>query len=150
MVSITSSIPVSHTIPQLAPGKDMLNSPIFCLLHYLYRSALITAFLNKQCIASVYYCITLFYEYMFINDMLHPYTLVRPKYARGFSTPQYGVRSPNTLTSAAPRTYSIICIGSESCLGSIVGFARLPCFGTLRSVISAKVALGEPLRLCPG
>ena len=50
---------------------------------------------------------------MFLNDMLHPYTLVRPKYARGFSTPQYGVRSPNTLTSAAPRTYSIIRIGSE-------------------------------------
>ena len=87
---------------------------------------------------------------MFLNDMLHPYTLVRPKYARGFSTPQYGVRSPNTFTSAAPRTYSIICIGSESCLGSIVGFARLPCFGTLRSAISAKVALGELLRLCPG
>ena len=81
--------------------------------------------------------------------MLHPYTLVRPKYARGFSTPQYGVRSPNTLTSAAPRTYSIICIGSESCLGSIVGFARLLCFGALRSAISAKVALGEPLRLRP-
>ena len=87
---------------------------------------------------------------MFINDMLHPYTLVRPKYTRGFSTHQHGVRSPNTLTSAAPRTYSIICIGSESCLGSIVGFAWLPCFGTLRSVVSAKVALGEPLRLCPG
>ena len=87
---------------------------------------------------------------MFLNDMLHPYTLVRPKHARGFSTPQYGVRSPNTLTSVAPRTYSIICIGSESCLGSIVGFARLLCFGALRSAISAKVALGEPLRLCPG
>ena len=58
--------------------------------------------------------------------------------------------SPNTFTSAAPRTYSIICIGSESCLGSIVGFDRLPSFGTLRSVISAKVVLGELLRLCPG
>ena len=58
--------------------------------------------------------------------------------------------SPKTFTSAAPRTYSIICIGSESCLGSIVGFAQLPCFGTLRSAISAKVALGELLRLCPG
>ena len=86
---------------------------------------------------------------MFLNDMLHPYTLVRPKYARGFSTLQYGVRSPNTLTSAAPQTYSIICIGSESCLGSIVGFARLLCFAALCSVVSAKVALGELLRLCP-
>ena len=82
--------------------------------------------------------------------MLHPYTLVRPKYARGFSTPQYGVRRLNTLMSAAPRTYSIICISSESCLGSIVGFAQLPCFGTLRSAISAKAAPGELLRLCPG
>ena len=71
------------------------------------------------------------------------------QYARGLSTPQYGVRSPNTFTSAAPRTYSMICISSESCLWSNVGFARLLCFGTLRSVISAKVALGELLRLCP-
>ena len=60
------------------------------------------------------------------------------------------MRSPDTFNSAAPRTYSIICISFESCLGSIVGFAQLPCFGTLRSAISAKVALGELLRLCPG
>ena len=147
MVSITSSIPVSHTIPQLAPGKDMLNSPIFCLLHYLYRS-LIAAFLNKQCIASVYYCITFFTNLCSLMTCCTR-TLWYGQYARGLSTPQYGVRSLNTFTSAAPRTYSIICIGSESCLGLIVGFARLLCFGTLRSVISAKVALGELLRLCP-
>ena len=72
------------------------------------------------------------------------------KYARGFSTLQYGVRSPYTFTNAAPRTYSIICINSESCLWSNVGFARLLCFGTLCSALSAKVALGELLRLCPG
>ena len=149
MVSITSSIPVSHTIPQLAPGKDMLNSPIFCLLHYLYRSALIAAFLNKQCIASVYYCITLFTNICSLMTCCTR-TLWYGQYARGLSTPQYGVRSPNTSSSAAPRTYSIICIGSESCLGSIVGFARLLCFGALRFTILAKVALGEPLRLCPG
>ena len=41
-------------------------------------------------------------------------------------------------------------MSSESCLGSIVGFARLPCFGTLRSAISTKVALGELLQLCHG
>ena len=84
------------------PRTDMLNSPTFCLSHYLYHSALIAALFNKQCIAFVYFCITFFYKYMFLNDMLHPYTLVRPKHARGFSTPQYGVRNPNTLTSAAP------------------------------------------------
>ena len=33
---------------------------------------------------------------------------------------------------------------------SNVGFAWLLRFGTLRSVISGKVALGELLRLCPG
>ena len=32
----------------------------------------------------------------------------------------------------------------------IVGFARLLGFGALRSAMSAKVALGELLRLCPG
>ena len=72
------------------------------------------------------------------------------EYTRGLCSPHYGVISPNTFTSALPRTYSIIWIGSESCLGSIVGFARLLCFGALRSAISAKVALGEPLRLRPG
>ena len=77
-------------------------------------------------------------------------TLWYGQYTRGLSTPHYGVRSPNTFTSAAPRTYSIICISSESCLWSNVGFARLLCFGTLRSALSAKVALGELLRLCPG
>ena len=60
------------------------------------------------------------------------------------------MRSPNAFDNAEPRTYSIICISSESCLGSIVGFAWLLCFGTLRSAIPAKVAQGELLRLCPG
>ena len=76
-------------------------------------------------------------------------TLWYGQYTRGLHTPQYGAKSPNTFTSAAPRTYSIICISCESCLWSNVGFARLLCFGTLRSVISAKVAQGELLRLCP-
>ena len=61
VVSIMSSLPVSHTIPQPAPGTDMLNSPTFCLSRYLYRSALIAALFNKQCIAFVYFCITLFF-----------------------------------------------------------------------------------------
>ena len=77
-------------------------------------------------------------------------TLWYGQYTRGLSTPQYGVRRSNTFTSAALRTYSIICISSESCLRSNVGFARLLCFGTLCSTLSAKVALGELLRLCPG
>ena len=91
----------------------------------------------------------LLYIFVFINNALQPYTLVRPMH-QGLTYPQYGVKSPNTSTSAAPRTYSIICISSESCLWSNVGFARLLCFGTLRSALSAKVALGELLRLCPG
>ena len=60
VVSITSSIPVSHTIPQPAPGTDMLHSPTFFLSHYLYRSALIAALFNKQCITFVYFRITLY------------------------------------------------------------------------------------------
>ena len=55
------------------------------------------------------------------------------------------IKSDHLLGRSAPRTYSTICISSESCLGSLVGFARLPCFGTLRSVPLAKVALGELL-----
>ena len=77
-------------------------------------------------------------------------TLWYGQYTRGLRNPQCGVKSPNTFTSAAPQTYSIICISSESCLWSNVGFARLLCFGTLRSALSTNVALGELLRLCPG
>ena len=57
---------------------------------------------------------------------------------------------PLYLWVITPRTYNIICISSESCLGSNVGFARLPCFAALRSAILAKVAQGELLQLCPG
>ena len=64
VVSITSSIPVPHTILQLAPGMDMLTSPTFHLSHYLYRSALIAHLFNKQCIAFVYFCITFFFIYV--------------------------------------------------------------------------------------
>ena len=95
-----------------------------------------------------YNCISFLYICSFMTCCIR--TLWYDQHTRGLSTPQYGVRSPNTFTSAAPRTYSIICISSESCLWSIVGFPRLPCFGALRSAISAKVALGELLRLCPG
>jgi len=77
------------------------------------------------------------------------HTLWYGQHTRGLRTPQCGVKSLNTFTSAAPRTYSIICISSESCLWSNIGFARLLCFGTLRSALSAKVELGELLRLCP-
>src|SRR3954464_2953486 len=87
-------------------------------------------------------------EYMcLLNNMIAPVRHGTAKHARGFITLLSGVRSPYTLTSAAPRTYSTICIRR---FWSHVGFARLLCFGALRSAISAKVALGEPLRLCPG
>ena len=94
--------------------------------------------------------IAFFFIYVCLFMTSSTRTLWYGQYARGLSIPhKYGVRSPSTFDSATPQTYSIICISSESCLGSIVGFARIPCFGTLRSAISAKVALGELLRLCP-
>ena len=92
------------------------------------------------------------YIYISMCSLMTPCnrTLWYGQYTRGFRTPPCGVKSLNTFTSAAPRTYSIICISSESCLWSNVGFARLLCFGTLCSALSAKVALGELLQLCPG
>ena len=92
------------------------------------------------------------YIYISMCSLMMPCnrTLWYGQYTRGLRTPQCGVKSPNTFTSVAPRTYSIICINFESCLWSNVGFARLLCFGTLCSALSAKVALGELLRLCPG
>ena len=80
--------------------------------------------------------------------MLYPYTFVRP-IRQGLKYPTIQCDKSEHFHKCDTPNYSIICIGSESCLGSIVGFAWLLCFGTLRSVISAKVALGELLRLCP-
>src|SRR3954464_15237458 len=119
----------------------MLNSPAFA-----YRTICIVLLRSqpfyKQCIAFVYFCITLFYKYMFINDMLHPYTLVR-SIRQGLQYPPIWCGKSKHFNKYGTQTYSIICIGSESCPGSIVGFARLLCFGAFRSVVSAKVALGE-------
>ena len=92
----------------------------------------------------------LLYIYVCSLTMDCNHTLWYRQYTRGLRTPQCGVKSPNTFTSVAPRTYSIICINSESCLWSNVGFTRLLCFGTLRFALSAKVALEELLWLCPG
>ena len=47
---------------------------------------------------------------------------------------------PNTLGSVRRRNFGLICISSESCLWSNVGFARLLCFAALRSALSAKAA----------
>ena len=91
----------------------------------------------------------LFYIYVFINDALQPYTLVRPIH-QGLKNPTIWCEKSEHFHKCGTQTYSIICISSESCLWSNVGFARLLCFGTLRSALSAKVALGELLRLCPG
>ena len=93
-----------------------------------------------------------FLLYIYVCSLTTPCnrTLWYDQYTRGLRTPQHGVKSPNTFTSATPRTYSIICISSDSCLWSNVGFSWLLCFGTLRSALSAKVALGELLWLCPG
>ena len=69
---------------------------------------------------------------------------------QGRYSARYMLQRPNTLGSVRRREFGLICISSKSCLWSNVGFARLPRFGTLCSVISAKVALGELLRLRPG
>ena len=93
------------------------------------------------------YCYFLFKTLLLKGGCLSRYALI----CQGLRhAPTTAKKSEHLHGSPAPRTYSIICINSESCLGSIVGLARLPCFGTLRFVISAKVAQGELLRLCPG
>ena len=93
------------------------------------------------------YCYFLFKTLLLKAGCLSRYALICQGLRHAHTTTK---KSKHLHSSPAPQTYSIICINSESCLGSIVGFARLLCFGTLRSAISAKVALGELLRLCPG
>ena len=57
---------------------DMLNSPIPCLSHYLYRSAFIAVFFEQTMHRFSPIIAFLFFLYMFTYDMLHPYALVRP------------------------------------------------------------------------
>ena len=76
------------------------------------------------------------------------YLDTRGSLLRALFSPAYVIL--NTLGSVRRHEFGLICISFESCLWSIVGFAWLPCFGTLRSAPSAKVALGELLRLCSG
>ena len=89
----------------------MSNSPI-CLSHYLYT---MENNLQRQLITS--------FPFSFTVYLLQ----IAPVHSGTFSSPGASVypitrqESPNTFDSAAPRTYSIICISSESCLGSIVG-----------------------------
>ena len=85
---------------------------------------------------------------MFSHDIMQPYTLVRPIH-QGLKYPRIWCEKTEQSHECGTPNLCIICIGSESYLGSIVGFARLPCFGTLHSAMLAKVALGELLRLCP-
>ena len=57
--------------------------------------------------------------------------------ARGFITPRITATKVQTLLqySSAPRTYSIICIGSESCVWSIVGLpGSCVCYLTFRYI----------------
>ena len=49
-----------------------------------------------------------------------------------------------------PELIALYASAPNHVFGKMLDFARLLCFGTLRSALSAKVALGELLRLCPG
>ena len=64
---------------------------------------------------------------------------------QGPCSARYMLKRPNTLGSVRRREFGLICISSESCLWSNVGFARLPCFAALRSAPSANAAPGELL-----
>ena len=68
----------------------------------------------------------------------------------GHSSAHFMLQSPNTFGSVQRHEFGLICINSESCLWSNVGFAQLLCFGALRSALWAKAAPGELLRLCLG
>ena len=68
----------------------------------------------------------------------------------GCYSAQYMLQSPNTFGSVRRHEFGLLCISSESCLWSNVGFSRL--LGSLPYVpfLLAKAAKGELLRLCPG
>ena len=69
----------------------------------------------------------------------------------GSRQPIFFYKRPNTLGSVRRHEFGRICISSESCLWSKnVGFAWLLGLPPYVPLLSAKVAKGELLRLCPG
>ena len=72
-------------------------------------------------VASAYYFIFPF-PHLCIYYSLHTYTLVHFTSPGAFAPRSTAIKCEYLFQcSSAPRTYSIICIGSESCLRSIVG-----------------------------
>ena len=95
--------------------------------------------LQRQLITSIF-----FLDCLFITNSSRTYWY--DQLARGFSVPHNTTRKVRTLSTV--RHPELIALYT-SCLGSIVGFARLPCFGTLRSAISATVAVENYYNCAP-
>ena len=110
---------------------------LFCLSHYLYTYAL-TYHSNKKWkimynVSLLLHFFIFFLDCLFITNCTHAFWYVQ--FARASVYPITWQESPNTFESAAPRTYSIICISSESCLGSIVGLpGSCACCPTFRYI----------------
>ena len=69
---------------------------------------------------------------------------------KGHSSAHFMLQSLNTFGSVRRHEFGLICISSESCLWSNVGFARLLGLPPYVPFLSAKAAKGELLLLCPG
>ena len=69
---------------------------------------------------------------------------------KGHYSAQYKLQSSKTFGSARRHEFGLICISSESCLWSNVGFARLLGLPPYVPFLFAKAAKGELLWLCPG
>ena len=136
-----------HTTSSIPAMTGSANTPLFISINstHMHRQVTLLPYVDLN---NTYRPSFLFDAFFVINGT---HTSCYAPLCQGLhSTHNMAIKSGHLFGRSAPRTYSTICISFESCLGSLVGFARLPCFGTLRSAPSAKVALGEQLRLCPG
>ena len=136
MSFLTIILPVFRTRTQLPLGPGMLNSQV------AYRSICKNTLgrINQTIMETVcgptYVALAYYFILFRYSNRLHPYTLVRFNLPGASLRPIIRQQSPNTFYNIVWHPeFSIICIGSESCLWSIVGLpGSCACYPTFRSI----------------
>ena len=113
------TLPIFRTRTQLSLGCGILNSPVAYCTTCTNTLRCINQTIMETICSPTSAALACSFDYLIKS---HPYTLVRFNPPGVSLHPIIQQQSPNTFYSMVRRTeISIICIGSESCLWSIVG-----------------------------
>ena len=136
MVFLTTTLPVFRTRTQLPLGPGMLNSPVAYRIFCTNTLCRINQIIMKTVCGPTYVALAYYFILFRYSYRLHPYTLVRFNSPGALLHSVLQQQSPNTFYSIVRHPeFCIICIGSESCLWTIVGLpGSCACYLTFRSI----------------